>query len=344
MANPEHVATLRKGVAVWNAWRKREPESRPDLAGADLSYLELAGVDFRDAVLQGASLAFSGLGHRRYRIETPGRISVGTEPANLSGANLCECVLVQAVLVDTFVSGTDFSHAHFGQTRLVDIDLSTTILKGCRHLVPSSISIGTIRVCAHFLARKPENREAVEEFFGQCGVQEPLLAYFRSLLDATDQQQEHGANALVRVGGGHERDLRIVAQAVYEQMQGRLKQAFVEGQRHGEAAFAEERRALIQALANLAQTNQAVQHMDGSLSELRGMVEAKERWREKSGVREMEEDRANVHLRQKDQKLLRTLDQKLMRGVVKETTKRLTGKVGDAVEDVISDVLSDDED
>jgi hypothetical protein len=31
MANEEHLAILRKGVEAWNAWRKENPDIRPEL-------------------------------------------------------------------------------------------------------------------------------------------------------------------------------------------------------------------------------------------------------------------------------------------------------------------------
>jgi hypothetical protein len=31
MANKEHLAILRQGVAAWNAWRAANPNVRPDL-------------------------------------------------------------------------------------------------------------------------------------------------------------------------------------------------------------------------------------------------------------------------------------------------------------------------
>jgi len=33
MANDEHVAILKKGVAAWNAWRDENPDIRLDLSG-----------------------------------------------------------------------------------------------------------------------------------------------------------------------------------------------------------------------------------------------------------------------------------------------------------------------
>ena|SRR5262245_519662 len=37
MANDEHVALLKQGVAAWNAWRREHPDIRPNLSGAYLA-------------------------------------------------------------------------------------------------------------------------------------------------------------------------------------------------------------------------------------------------------------------------------------------------------------------
>ena len=36
MANDEHIALLKQGVAAWNAWRDENPNIRPDLSMASL--------------------------------------------------------------------------------------------------------------------------------------------------------------------------------------------------------------------------------------------------------------------------------------------------------------------
>jgi hypothetical protein len=41
MAKKEHVDLLKKGVAVWNAWRDEHPEIQPNLNGAQLSKIDL---------------------------------------------------------------------------------------------------------------------------------------------------------------------------------------------------------------------------------------------------------------------------------------------------------------
>jgi len=66
MANEEHIALLRQGVNVWNAWREKKPSIRPDLRGANLREANLT-----EALLTGADLRWANLSR-----------------ADLSGANL----------------------------------------------------------------------------------------------------------------------------------------------------------------------------------------------------------------------------------------------------------------
>jgi uncharacterized protein YjbI with pentapeptide repeats len=59
MANDQHVALLKQGVAVWNEWRLRNPDTRPDLRqvsliGAILSEANLTGALLSGAILRGA--------------------------------------------------------------------------------------------------------------------------------------------------------------------------------------------------------------------------------------------------------------------------------------------------
>ena len=42
MANDEHVALLKQGVDAWNAWRRENPDMRPDLSDADLEGADLS--------------------------------------------------------------------------------------------------------------------------------------------------------------------------------------------------------------------------------------------------------------------------------------------------------------
>jgi uncharacterized protein YjbI with pentapeptide repeats len=61
MADPEHLALLRQGVEVWNAWRTKAASIVADLSGADLRQANLVrarlgGTDLNRAKLIGACL------------------------------------------------------------------------------------------------------------------------------------------------------------------------------------------------------------------------------------------------------------------------------------------------
>jgi hypothetical protein len=43
VANDEHLGLLRQGSAIWNEWRARNPDKKPDLGEAILSGAHLSG-------------------------------------------------------------------------------------------------------------------------------------------------------------------------------------------------------------------------------------------------------------------------------------------------------------
>ena len=87
MADDNHVAQLRKGVAAWNAWCKENRDIRPDLSEANLTGVDLSGANLSNADLNAAFL--SG--------------------ANLSGANLNNVDLRAAALLETNLTGADLT-------------------------------------------------------------------------------------------------------------------------------------------------------------------------------------------------------------------------------------------
>jgi hypothetical protein len=96
MANGEHVAILKKGVAAWNAWRD-ENRIRPDLFGAFLFGAELIGANLSGAGLVEANLGGANLSGAYLR------------GANLGGANLSGADLWAVTLVDTDLTGADLT-------------------------------------------------------------------------------------------------------------------------------------------------------------------------------------------------------------------------------------------
>jgi hypothetical protein len=80
MANDEHVALLKQGVAAWNAWRDENPDIYPNLREANLNDANLDGANLTEADLDGANLYW----------------------ANLSGANLYWAKLYHANVTDAW--------------------------------------------------------------------------------------------------------------------------------------------------------------------------------------------------------------------------------------------------
>jgi uncharacterized protein YjbI with pentapeptide repeats len=107
MANKEHLETLAKGVAVWNEWRERDPNHRPDLSEAKLQSVNLRGFNLKDAMLMEADL-------------TAARLT----SAELRGALMAGATLNEADLRMAGLKGADMS-----RTRQIAADLSGADLK-----------------------------------------------------------------------------------------------------------------------------------------------------------------------------------------------------------------------
>jgi uncharacterized protein YjbI with pentapeptide repeats len=136
MANDEHIAQLKKGVAGWNAWREENLDTRPnlgelDLKGANLIEANLRGailipehlIDLSGANLNGANLIEANLS----------RTNLGG--ANLTGANLCgadlsRAHLMGAYLMDANLSGANLGVAHLMGAHLMEANLSGANLGG----------------------------------------------------------------------------------------------------------------------------------------------------------------------------------------------------------------------
>jgi hypothetical protein len=56
MANPEHVALVKRGAAAIRRWRENNPDGTLDLREANLREADLAGADLIRADLRGAKL------------------------------------------------------------------------------------------------------------------------------------------------------------------------------------------------------------------------------------------------------------------------------------------------
>src|SRR6516165_7117040 len=134
MANDEHVAMLKQGVAAWNAWRLKNLDIRPDLSKANLSWANLREADLREAILPRASLReanliqanFGGADLRRADLTVANLVD-----ANLSGTDLRGAILNAANLIHANFSGANLSRADLYSATLVNTDLTRADLTGC---------------------------------------------------------------------------------------------------------------------------------------------------------------------------------------------------------------------
>jgi uncharacterized protein YjbI with pentapeptide repeats len=123
MANDEHVALLKEGVAAWNAWRKEKPDIHPDLRRANLGDADLCWADLAFANLGEADLAFANLG-------VAGLSRADLAFANLTGAKLGSADLTGAHLNWANLSGADLHRADLRGARLIETKLDKANLSG----------------------------------------------------------------------------------------------------------------------------------------------------------------------------------------------------------------------
>jgi hypothetical protein len=151
MANEEHLAILKKGVVIWNKWRKENPGIRPDLRGADLRLSDLFRANLRKTYLVGTNLFGANL------------IGADLRKADLRGADFSEAQFLAAKLAG--------AKAHL--TKFANIDLSMAVgLEDMKHQGPSTIGIDTIY---------RSNGKIPEVFLSGAGVPANFILYMHSL-------------------------------------------------------------------------------------------------------------------------------------------------------------------
>ena len=156
IAIDEHVAMLKQGVTAWNAWRRENPNIRPDLSNADLSGADLSGANLARANLREAILFKANLG-RADPVEANLRDHADLSGADLARANLREAVLFKANLTGADLSGADLSGADLSLAPLVSADLTGAVLTGCRIYGVSAWGLKLERAKQHNLVVTPKD-------------------------------------------------------------------------------------------------------------------------------------------------------------------------------------------
>ena len=152
MANEDHVARLKQGVAAWNAWCANEYVV-PDLSGANLHGENLREADLNSADLQRAYLHDADLGLANLRnanlrgadLRGASLLLADLRDVNLGGASLSRVFLRGAILNDANLNGVDLSSAVLDETFFTDVALTNVIgLDTCEHQGPSIIDYRTL--------------------------------------------------------------------------------------------------------------------------------------------------------------------------------------------------------
>lgn len=126
MANDVHLNILKKGVEVWNEWRRENRSVKPNLSGAELTSADLTDADLSGVNLSGARLSWANLDSVRLisvNLSNAKLHYTNLFMANLSGANLSGADLQGACLQSANLSNANLSNAN-----LESADLQGAIL------------------------------------------------------------------------------------------------------------------------------------------------------------------------------------------------------------------------
>jgi uncharacterized protein YjbI with pentapeptide repeats len=115
MAKQEHLDLLKRGVEIWNQWRKEHIDIQPNLFQAHLGRAHLGGAHLGGAYLNGAHLDGAHL-----------------DGAYLNGARLNEATLIGADLRGADLREADLSRADLRRASLRGANLGGAHLEGAR--------------------------------------------------------------------------------------------------------------------------------------------------------------------------------------------------------------------
>ena len=161
MANTDHIAWIREGVAAWNA-RREQSEFWPDFEGANLPAIfqgpsyspasihlgtSLEGINLRNASLRNANLSGLNLAKAdltEAQLQGASLASADLRGATLSMANFSATILLAAKLNSASAVGTNFARANLSGACLDDANLRQASFAGA-NLVSASIKKADLR-------------------------------------------------------------------------------------------------------------------------------------------------------------------------------------------------------
>ncbi len=131
IADKEQFEVLKRGVEVWNQWRKDNDDKYIDLISANLSGADLSGVDLMGADLSGVKFIGANLSDANLF----GAKLIGTDlfGADLFGADLFSANLFGAKLISADLFSANLFGANLINADLFDTDLQNTIFKNTKY-------------------------------------------------------------------------------------------------------------------------------------------------------------------------------------------------------------------
>lgn len=129
MANQAHLDILKQGVEVWNRWREKHPDIRPDLIRVGFSKTDLSSINFSETNLYQANFTKANLS--RVNLSKANLHETSFYKANLHEANLSEASLGYAQLTYATLSYANLTQADLRRSSFVDTNLSHANLTNC---------------------------------------------------------------------------------------------------------------------------------------------------------------------------------------------------------------------
>jgi len=123
MSEELHIDILNRGAKSWNEWRQAHPGVTPQLAGCDLSDLQLEEVDLSDGDLTKADLFGANLKSANLKM-------VQMSEADVSDTNLEAAELYKADLTNAFLTKANLRGAYLVEAKLSSADLRGAKMDG----------------------------------------------------------------------------------------------------------------------------------------------------------------------------------------------------------------------
>jgi hypothetical protein len=121
MSEDNFLEIIEQGTETWNKWRAENPAVKPQLAGEDLSDLDLTGINLGEADLSEADFYASNLSQANLKMAK-------LTGVDLSEANLSKAELYKVDLSGAFLTSADLSGAYLAAANLTNADLRGTKL------------------------------------------------------------------------------------------------------------------------------------------------------------------------------------------------------------------------